>query len=666
MSERYSRLFTLPENLYAEGSPVIIAAGALLKDSQTGKVLVQLKIKSVSNQSIKAIVVRILPLDTAGKPLGEAVTHQFLDLKVERNTEIGQKEPIVMSDVVTRAFEVAVTNVVFQDNSTWEGNNAPWEALPTPMDLAAVLTDNELLKQYQLKFGSECIYSYQQVKDLWFCPCGTINRKGERCFHCKKSSDPFDNVDIKVLSAERDMRIEQEKRAAAEKIDQLRKEAEERAIQFKVKAKKLGTIGAVVAVVVIVATLIATKVIIPGNQYRNAQALLDAGEYDAAIEAFAALGDYKDAADMATGGVHYIKAEHLLDAKDYDGAIAAFEAADGYKDSADRIADVPYVTACDMRNEGNYGVAISIFRSLGDYKDSAAQVNEILQIQYDQAAAAVESGAYLDAIRLFQSLNDFSDAADRAVDADYLYTKSLLDSKQYSIAISRFERLDNYKDSETLLLDAKEGMYQNALSLFSSGDYLQAASSFQSLGDYKGSSEQRQKIVDTIYAEAFRSFNAGRYSDALEQFKVQYASYPTLSSSSIKDYITFCEVKSINFDDGEKHGLSGIYDKISSVSDETLKNELLSLPQMRTIKILNGVWANGRNNITFKNGHWSRGTSIDDKYIFDVYYMNGHYCSNYPSASRFDEIYNISQNQFSHRAYINDSYMNNVTYTRQS
>lgn len=34
MSERYAKLSHLPENLYMEGSPVIIAAGALLKDNQ--------------------------------------------------------------------------------------------------------------------------------------------------------------------------------------------------------------------------------------------------------------------------------------------------------------------------------------------------------------------------------------------------------------------------------------------------------------------------------------------------------------------------------------------------------------------------------------------------------------------------------------------------------
>ena len=42
MSERYTRLFALEENLYSDGSPVVISAGALLKDNQTGAVLAQL------------------------------------------------------------------------------------------------------------------------------------------------------------------------------------------------------------------------------------------------------------------------------------------------------------------------------------------------------------------------------------------------------------------------------------------------------------------------------------------------------------------------------------------------------------------------------------------------------------------------------------------------
>ena len=64
MAERYSRLFSLKENLYSEGSPVVIAAGALLKDNQTGK-----ELEGVSE-------------------------YQYLDLNEARDAEFGQKQAI--------------------------------------------------------------------------------------------------------------------------------------------------------------------------------------------------------------------------------------------------------------------------------------------------------------------------------------------------------------------------------------------------------------------------------------------------------------------------------------------------------------------------------------------------------------------------------------------
>ena len=97
MSERYLKLFSLEENLYIPGSPVLIAAGALLKDTQTGRILGQLKLQSISDQSIKAATVALVPLDTVGNPLGEPVSYQYLDLKVTRDAYWGNQDPILRS-----------------------------------------------------------------------------------------------------------------------------------------------------------------------------------------------------------------------------------------------------------------------------------------------------------------------------------------------------------------------------------------------------------------------------------------------------------------------------------------------------------------------------------------------------------------------------------------
>lgn len=183
MSERYLKLFSLEENLYIPGSPVLIAAGALLKDTQTGRILGQLKLQSISDQSIKAATVALVPLDTVGNPLGEPVSYQYLDLKVTRDTYWGSQDPIRFSDPSTRAYTASVKEVIFSDNSIWTAPNSAWKALPAKTTLETQLDDFELATQYRMHFGLDCQYAYQTAEDLWYCPCGAINHQGESVCH---------------------------------------------------------------------------------------------------------------------------------------------------------------------------------------------------------------------------------------------------------------------------------------------------------------------------------------------------------------------------------------------------------------------------------------------------------------------------------------------------
>lgn len=166
MSERYSRLFALPENLYTVGSPVIIAAGTLLKDTQTGKIIAQLKLKSISAKAIKAVKVKLDLFDTAGNPLEESVVHDYLDLNVPRDIEFGQKNPVMVPNAKTRSYKASVTEVVFGDRSVWTTDGENWEPLSKPSRLA--FDDYELQKQYELEFGINSTYEPKVVKDLWY------------------------------------------------------------------------------------------------------------------------------------------------------------------------------------------------------------------------------------------------------------------------------------------------------------------------------------------------------------------------------------------------------------------------------------------------------------------------------------------------------------------
>ena len=262
MSERYLKLFSLEENLYIPGSPVLIAAGALLKDTQTGRILGQLKLQSISDQSIKAATVALVPLDTVGNPLGEPVSYQYLDLKVTRDAYWGSQDPIRFSDPSTRAYTASVKEVIFSDNSIWTAPNSAWKALPAKTTLETQLDDFELATQYRMHFGMDCQYGYQTAEDLWYCPCGAINHQGESvCHACQKDRNELAGVDWDLLRKE-----------AAERVAQKRAEEEALAAEKKAKQERIQNFfqGRLFRRIAVVA-LILVVVIFAGVNYHQVQ-----------------------------------------------------------------------------------------------------------------------------------------------------------------------------------------------------------------------------------------------------------------------------------------------------------------------------------------------------------------------------------------------------------
>lgn len=256
MSERYSKLFALSENLYSAGAPVVIAAGALQKDNQTGKVFAQLKIRNIQDKAIKAATVKITPFDTVGKPLGGTVDYQYLDLSAGRDTDFGQKTPVMLKEAATRSFAVSVSEVIFSDNSIWTAPDEAWEPLSAPVMPEKEFTDVELAKQYRVKYGADCKCVFKKEKDLWRCACGAVNHASEKnCHSCQREAAALAALDIDKLKADRDQRLAAEQKKAAE--EKAAAEAE---------SKKTKRIVAVVAPIMLI-----TIAIISAISWKNIQ-----------------------------------------------------------------------------------------------------------------------------------------------------------------------------------------------------------------------------------------------------------------------------------------------------------------------------------------------------------------------------------------------------------
>ena len=133
MSERYSRIYKLPSDHDQGDAPVIVAAGALLRDNETGTVLAQLKLQNIAYKIVTAVTVNVVPLDAGGSPLGDCIEYTYKNLAADEDDYFGDRVPVPFDDPNTKKFSVTVDEVVFYDNTFWPGMGFISDELP-PID----------------------------------------------------------------------------------------------------------------------------------------------------------------------------------------------------------------------------------------------------------------------------------------------------------------------------------------------------------------------------------------------------------------------------------------------------------------------------------------------------------------------------------------------------
>ena len=282
---KYQKLYSLSENLYAEGAPLIIAAGALQKDTENGSVFAQIKFKNIDNRTIKAVRVVISAFDDFGKELGDK-EYLYQDISARRDDEFGQKMPVVL-DNATRSFNVKVSEVAFEDGSKWTDNGTELKPIEKQEAINSLLKEHELIKQYHIKYGNSCEYIAKTDRDLVLCSCGAIHKTGETiCHNCRNNLSDLLSLDVAALTAEKDARLAEEAKAAEEK-----RIAEKKAAKKRRKAFCIGTpiVCACVAFVIVL-----TTVIIPNKKYNAAVELMTNGQYYEAKAGFGSIIGYKD------------------------------------------------------------------------------------------------------------------------------------------------------------------------------------------------------------------------------------------------------------------------------------------------------------------------------------------------------------------------------------
>lgn len=238
MANRFERLYKLPDNLYADGSPIIISAAALLKDNETGNVLVQLKLHSISGKKIKALKISVSAFDISGKPLPGIEDYQYLDLDILNGQYFGSQKAIIMPEAVTRVFSISAFTVVFEDLSTWAWDESvALKPMPNQEPLFSILQSEDLVVQYQFTTSEQAKFDPVEFGSLWLCSCGEAN-SGTVCTNCRiPKSVIFSALNKDNLSVALEKRLARERKLREEEIERQRIYAEEAAAK-KAAAKE--------------------------------------------------------------------------------------------------------------------------------------------------------------------------------------------------------------------------------------------------------------------------------------------------------------------------------------------------------------------------------------------------------------------------------------------
>lgn len=120
MSDRYSRIYTLPDGLHIKDAPISIVSGKLLYDNEQKRKIVVLKLKNLTDISIQSVDVIIKTFNAKCLESDNVTNYTYKNFQVSDCMEFGSKKAIVIQNTDAVSFEVSIQTVRFSDGSSWD------------------------------------------------------------------------------------------------------------------------------------------------------------------------------------------------------------------------------------------------------------------------------------------------------------------------------------------------------------------------------------------------------------------------------------------------------------------------------------------------------------------------------------------------------------------
>lgn len=514
--QRYQVLTSAQQYLFSPACPVFVSKYQISGDMETGRRLLQVRMVNLSGRELRAVYLRVVCKDERDQVLTTMHTIPITGLYVARGAVFGDSRVISLYSPRTVAVAVYPERVTFADGTAWnEPDVCDYCALPAPVPVQASDPLYPILQQTSRTGGAHNDFYFKALTRCWYCTCGVPNSNWSlTCGHCGAQREWLGaHMDPDVLLAPAAPAPEAEAETAPapepapeptsgqtgyddwpaavavspepvspempnygyppqapaayavqEEFPDLRRSAEE-----EEEPERPHSAAKVVVAVLLILLLMAAaawfgyRYLLPAYRYRQANTMVTAGQYDEAIAAFTALGDYRDCPEQ--------------------------------------VKSCTYGKALNLMQAGSYEEAFAVFTQIPDYEDSTRYAAECL---YDLGVLSYNAGqtdtawGYVE--RLQSEYPDY-DCTDLLQCCSYSLGKQELEAGNYEAARNWFAKAGGYSDSATGM---NECDYQLAALARDSGDYAAAADAFAALGDYKDSPAQRQSCMYN-YAKAHLS-----------------------------------------------------------------------------------------------------------------------------------------------------------------
>ena len=163
--------YRLPDDLCAEGSPILFGHAVLKRTEEREESLVALKIRNVSEQIIQDMKLE-LSLESGNEFREERIRKQILpDEMVEWDIPVPKG---------AESFSLNRIGVIFEDNTFWVGRGSSFRGILPPEPIPEETKDIQLFREKTTE-RSQCIP--REHGSLWRCSCGVLNHSSV-CREC--------------------------------------------------------------------------------------------------------------------------------------------------------------------------------------------------------------------------------------------------------------------------------------------------------------------------------------------------------------------------------------------------------------------------------------------------------------------------------------------------